>query len=316
MNPLSRLIDSTLLAPLLQAIAVAMAVSLLSLVLLLVVQKILLERRYREEREAGERYAKALADGTGVEHLAVDPRRLSQRRALARALRASGTDVATGQLRTAPWYGELVRRVQKDATRKAWGERVAAFEMLADLGVTELRPFLEESARRESHPQAYAACLACLAKFAEQAWALSDLRNQLHAKPLLSGSFNEGLFRMAIDALSAHTCPDTAADAVRQVLADADPLDPLALDLIRAVGKCGLSSLVPQLVALCSESQAPKSLRIACVRAVGMLQPHHCLLLKALTEPDWEVQASRAKYLPRRAPGLSDCLRWAAFNVR
>jgi len=319
-NPLSRIIDSTLLTPLLQAVAIAMAASLLSLILLLVVQKIALERRYREEREAGERYARALADGTGVEHLAVDPRRLSQRRALARALRASGTSVATGQLRTAPWHGKLLRCVQRDAMRKAWGERVAAFEMLADLGATELRPFLEDCARRENHPQAYGACLACLAKFAEQAWALADLRNQLHAKPLLSGSFHEGLFRMAIDALSARGSPETAADAVRQVLADADPLNPLTLDLIRAVGKSGLASLVPQLVALCSGSQASKSLRIACVRSVGMLQPDHSLLVKALTDHDWEVQASGAKYVRGTAPGviagLSDCLRSAAFYVR
>jgi hypothetical protein len=320
MNPLSRLIDPALLAPLLQAIAIAMAVSLLSLVLLLVLQKIMLERRYREEREAADRYARALADGTRVDELAVNPRRLSERRALARALRACGTDVANGQLRTASWYGELIRRVQKDAMRTAWGERVAAFEMLGDLGAQELRQFLEESAHRENHPQAYAACLACLAKFADQARALAALWNQLQAKPLLSGSFNEGLFRIAIDALGARASRETAAGVVQQLLADANPRDPLTLDLIRAVGKSGLASLVPELVALCSGPQAPKSLRIACVRAVGMLQPDHGLLLKALTDQDWEVQASSAKYVRGTAPGviaaLSDCLTAGAFYVR
>jgi len=320
MNPLSRVIDPALLAPLLQAVAIAMAVSLLALVLLLVVQKIVLERRYREEREAADRYARALADGTRVDELAVDPRRLSQRRALARALRACGTDVATAQLRTASWYGELIRLVQKDAMRAAWGERVAAFEMLGDLGAAELRQFLEDSAHRENHPQAYAACLACLAKSADQAGALAAVWTQLQAKPLLSGSFNEGLFRIAIDALGARSSPETAVRAVQQLLADANPRDPLALDLIRAVGKCGLASLVPQLVALCSGPRTPKSLRIACVRAVGMLQPDHGLLLKALTDQDWEVQASGAKYLRGAAPGviaaLSDCLTSAAFYVR
>jgi HEAT repeats len=320
MNPLSRLIDPALLAPLLQAIAFAMAVSLLALVLVLALQKLVLERRHRAEVDAADGYARALANGTRVEALCVDPRRLSQRRALARVLRADGTKVATGQLRAAPWYVELVRRLQKDAMRTAWGERVAALEMLADLGAADLRPFLEEAADREKHPQAYAACLACLAEFAEQASALAALWNRLQAKPALSGSFNEGLFRIAIDALSRHGSPQTAADAVQRLLADANPSDPLALDVIRAVGKSGLASLVPELVPLCSGPQAPKSLRIACVRAVGMLQPDHSLLLNALTDHDWEVRASGAKYVRGTTPSiiaaLSDCLTSPAFYVR
>ena len=320
MNPLSRLIDPALLAPLLQAIAIAMAVSLLSLVLLLVLQKIVLERRYREEQEAADRHLRALGGGTRVEELSVDPQRLSQRRALARALRACATEVATGQLRSAPWYGELVLRLQKDCRRRAWGERAAAFEMLEELGAVELRPVLEEAARREKHPQAYAACLACLAKFVDQGSGLATLWNQLHARPPLSGSFNEGLFRVAIDALSRHSSAETAAGAVRQLLAGATPNDPLTLDVIWAIGKSGLKSLVPQLVALCRASDAPKSLRITCVRAVGMLQPDHPLLLNALADRDWEVQASGARYLRSRTPeviaGLSDCLRSPAFYVR
>src|SRR5690348_2185766 len=126
MNPLSRLIDPALLAPLLQAIAFAMAVSLLALVLVLALQKLVLERRHRAELDAADGYARALANGTRAEALSVDPRRLSQRRALARVLRADGTKVATGQLRAAPWYVELVRRLQKDARRTAGGERAAA----------------------------------------------------------------------------------------------------------------------------------------------------------------------------------------------
>jgi hypothetical protein len=297
-----------------------MAGSLLSLVVLLVLQKIVLERRYRAEQEASVGYARALANGTRVMNLAVDPRRLSERRALAQALRAGVTDVAAGQLRSAPWYGELLGRLQKDAMRRAWGERVTAFEMLGDLGAAELRSFVEEAARREKHPQAYAACLGCLAKFARQPSGLATLWNQLQAKPPLSGSFNEGLFRIAIDALSRHSSAPEAAEAVQQLLADADPHDPLTLSVIWAVGRSQLTSLVPQLAAFYGQPQAPKSLRIACVRAIGMLQPDHGLLLNALTDHDWEVQAIGAKYLRGTAPGiiagLSDCLTSAAFYVR
>jgi hypothetical protein len=317
---LDRFIDPALLAPVLQAIAFAMAVSLLSLVLMLAMQKIVLEHRYGAEREASDRFARALANGTRVQDLAVDPGRLGERRALARALRVDGIDVATGEMRSAPWYGELLRRLQKDAVRKAWGERVAAFELLGDLGATELRPFLEETARREKHPQGYAACLRCLAKFADQPSGLTTLWNQLQAKAPLSGSFNEGLFRTAIATLSRHGPPGTAAHAVQQLLANANPHDPLTLNLIWAVGKSVLTSLVPQLVAFYGQPEAPKSLRIGCVRAVGMLQPDHPLLLNALTDPDWEVQASSAKYLRGTTPsviaGLSDCLTSSAFYVR
>lgn len=297
-----------------------MAVSLFSLVLLLVLQKIVLERRYRAEQEASDHYARALANGTRVEDLSVDPRRLSERRALARALRAVGTDVGTGQLRAAPWYDELVRRLQRGARRKAWGERVAAFEMLGDLRAAELRPFLEEAAARENQPEAYAACLNSLARLVDQASALEALWNQLQARSTLSRSFNEGVFRSAIASLSRHSSPDTASQTVRHLLANANPHDPLTLDVIWAIGKSGLSSLVPQLVALHGRPQAPKSLRIGCVRAVGMLRPDHPLLLNALSDRDWEVQAGGAKYLRSTAPrviaGLSDCLTSPAFYVR
>jgi hypothetical protein len=308
------------LESILQIAAFAMAVSLIFLILMLVLQKIVLERRYREEQEAADRYATALASGARVEDLPVDPRRLSDRRALARAVRAAGTQVATGRLRTAPWYRELISRLERDARRTAWGERVAAFEMIGDLGMAELRPVLEQAAARESHPQAYASCLDCFARFADRASAIATLWNQLRARPPLSGSFNEGLFRIAIDALSRHASQQTAADAVQQLLADANPHDLLTADLISAVGKSAIASLVPRLVALYGGPEAPKSLRIACVRAVGLLQPDHPLLLKALSDRDWEVQASGAKYLRGTTPaviaGLSGCLTSAAFYVR
>ena len=51
-----------------------------------------------------------------------------------------------------------------------------------------------------------------------------------------------------------------------------------------------------------------------------MLQPEHSLLLNALTDLDWEVQASGAKYLRSATPAaiaaLSDCLTSPAFYVR
>jgi hypothetical protein len=319
-NPLSRLIDPAMLVPILQATVLGMALILLALILLLIVQKIVLERRYREERQAADRHAKALAHGTRIEDLAVDPRRVSERRALARALRASDTGVANGQLRGAVWYDELIRRLQKDIGKRAWGERVAAFELLADLGAAELRAVLEDAARRERHPQAYAACLAGLARFAGEPAGFMSLWSQLQAKPALSGSFNEGLFQVAIDTLSRHRSTQTAMETAQQLLARADRHDALTLDLIRAIGRTGLVPLVPQLVALCNQAEASKSLRIACVRAVGMLQPEHPLLPKALSDRNWEVQASAAKYLRAATPAaiaaLSDCLTSAAFYVR
>jgi len=297
-----------------------MAVILLSLIVLLILQKLVLERRSWAIQQASDRYAKALVDGTRPEDLPVDPRRLIERRALARALGAYGADIATGQLRSAPWYGELVRRLQRDAVHREWGGRVAAFEMLGDLGAAELRPFLEAAARREKHPQAYAACLGCLARFTDQASGLASLWSEVRENPPLSGSFNEGLFRTAIAALIRRASEDAAAGAVRRLLADANPHDPLTLDVISAVGKSGLTALVPQLAGLCAPPEAPKSLRIACVRAIGTLQPDHPLLLGALTDRDWEVRAMGAKYLRGTAPGviaaLADCLTSPAFYVR
>jgi hypothetical protein len=319
-NPLNRLIDPALLVPVLQAIAIGMGVILLTLIVALVLQKVVLERRYRAVQYAAQRHANALAGGTRVEDLALDPRRLVERRALARALQGGDVEVEAGQLRNAPWYEELVRRLQKDARRRAWGERVAAFEMLGVLGAVELRPFLEQAARREPHPQAYGACLGCLAKFADQPSGLSVLWNQLRAKPTLSGSFNEGLFRIAIDAIDRRGPKGAAEEAIGGLLDGADHSDPVMLSVVWAAGKCGLTSLVPRLDALFRDPQASKSLRIGCVRAVGMLEPGHALLMNALADRDWEVQASAARYLRGDGEGvlaaLSRCLTSPAFYVR
>lgn len=320
MHPLSRFIDPILLARVLGAFAFAMAATLLALILLLIVQKLVLERRSRAIRAAADCYASELAAGARPQDLRFDPRRLVGRRALARALAARGAGVASEQLRHAPWYGELVRRLQRDAVRKGWGERVAAFELIGYLGATELRPFLERAARRERHPEAYAACLGCLARFADPACGLADLWKQLQHRPPLSGSFNEGLLRTAIGTLSRLGPPDAAADCFRQILAHADPHDFLTLHAISAIGKSGLAPLVPDLAALYARPKAPKQLRIACVRAVGMLQPEHPMLLSALADRDWEVRAVGARYLrgstPAAIAGLSDCLTSSAFYVR
>lgn len=319
-NPLTHFIEPAHLVPVLQAIAIGMGVILVTLIVALVVQKVVLERRYRAIEAATRRLASALAGGAGVEDLDVDPGRLVERRALARALQGGAVEVEAGQLRHAAWYPELLRRLQKDARRSAWGERVAAFEMLGALGASEVHPFLEEAARLEDHPQAYGACLGCLARFADQPAVLAALWRQLREKPTLSGSFNEGLFRIAIGALDRRGPPGAAGQAIGQLLEGADPADPVTLSAIWAAGKCGLVALVPRLEALLRQSDSSKSLRIGCVRAIGTLDPGNPLLVDALSDRDWEVQASAARFMREGSQAtvtaLGACLTSPAFYVR
>jgi hypothetical protein len=319
-NPLARYIDPALLVPALQAIAVVMATILLSLIALLALQKIVLERRDRAVGEAVDRYVKDLAAGRRIEELAVDPHLASQRRALGIALRSGETGVDLERVRAAPWYGALIRHLRKEASHGVWGDRVAAFEMLGLLRTAELRPFLLESAPRQRHPQVYGACLACLAQLCDDTTALKGLWQQLQMNAPLSNSFNEGLIRTAITALGRKPSTVAADEAIRQLLAATDADDPLVLSVIGAIGRSGLASLVPQLALRFEDEHASKALRIACIRAVGMLDAGHPLLIRALADADWEVRASAARYLrgttAETIDSLAGCLTAPEFYVR
>lgn len=289
------------------------------LTLLLVVQKRLLDRRATMVRDATRRYVATLSAEFWPDTVPVDPRCRVDRMAMGNALSISG-ELAAGRLREAPWYGEMVRCVREKSGRGKWGDRVIAFELLGNLGAVEERPFLFVAARREPNPQVYAAILWCLAQLVDKNSELLALWHLMRERAALSGSFNEWLFRTAIAALVCTSGADNATNATCELLADAPLQDSMTLDLISAIGKSGLDFLVSELAVRYGLAEASKSMRIACVRSVGMLQPHHPLLLRALEAPEWEVCASAAKFLRDRAPGaieaLSRCLTSPAFHVR
>lgn len=318
--PLVGLVNSLVSLVVLEAVVLAIGISLSALVTFLVVQKLVLERRTRAINRATNLYRKAISSDVWPDDVTVDLRRRVDRKALARALDADDAPPLLGRLRSAPWYGDAVRHLGSSVTRGKWGSRVVALELLGKLGAIEQRPMVDDIVCHEAHPEVYAAGLGCLAQFVDQSSELRFLWDRLQERPALSGSYNEWLFRTAIVALTERRGADAAVDAVRELFAGTSLQDPLTLDFISAIGKAGLSPLVPELAARYGWEHAPKGARIACVRAVGLIQPTHAVLLRALSDPEWEIRAVGAKYLRGTAPdvvaALSDCLTAPAFYVR
>jgi hypothetical protein len=301
-------------------IALVMLASLLVLYATVIIQKVLIERSKAAEQQLRARFAEALASGASLASLAVDPASLRHRRALAHTLVALSPADTSQQLLGAAWFPSLLERLFREARHRYWGRRSAAYETLGMLSAVSLRPRLMEAARRESHPRAYAACLQAVARLSRGPQEMTGIAQYLEHRHVLSGSFNEGIFRTLIGTLQRLESPEEAASHLRDLLHSLEAQPLLLLDAVSATGKSGLEGIVPALAALYGAREASLGQRIACARAIGALDPAHKALHKALADPAWQVQAAAARHFkPRDGSGLgalADRLGDANFYVR
>jgi hypothetical protein len=177
-----------------------------------------------------------------------------------------------------------------------------------------------QAEQRESHPRAYAACLQAAALLSRGPAEMTELAGCLEHRHVLSGSFNEGIFRTLISTLQRLESPEEAATHLRDLLHALEGQPLLLLDAVSATGKAGLDGIVPALATLYAARDASLGQRIACARAIGALDPGHQALHKALADRAWQVQATAARHFkPRDSSGfgaLADLLGDPNFYVR
>jgi hypothetical protein len=312
--------DSAELVHILLWVAIGMFASLVLLYVAVVLQKLVVERNNVAELRARARFAHALEAGAGLASLEVDPSNLQQRRALAYTLVARARGDTGQELLAAPWFPQLLERLFREARHRHWGRRAAAYEALGMLSAVSLRPRLVAAARHEPHPRAFAACLQAAARLARTPAEMLEITGLLGAGHVLSGSYNEGIFRSLIGTLQQLESPEQAASHLRELLQALSDQPLLLLDAVSAVGKSGLAGIVPALTALYAVRDASLGQRIACARAIGALDPANATLHKALGDRAWQVQAAAARHFrPHDSSGLgalADLMADANFYVR
>lgn len=312
--------DSAMLIQILLWVALGMFASLVLLYAGVIVQKLVVERGIATEQQLREQFARALEGGASPAALEVDPGNLRHRRALAHTLVARAPLDMGPELLAAPWFPTLLERLFREARHSHWGRRAAAYEALGMLSAVSLRPRLMAAARREANPRAFAACMQAAARLARSPADRLEITELLSGRHVLSGSFNEGIFRALIGTLQRLEDPVEAAMHLRDLLHTLESQPLLQVDAISATGKSGLEGIVPALAALYAQREASLGQRIACARAIGALDPANAALYRALGDPAWQVQAAAARHFkPRDRSGLgalADLMRDANFYVR
>jgi len=312
--------DPVALTRVLGWVALGLFVSLLLLFILVVLQRIAVDQEARAELRIFAGFARALSEGMPVSALPVDPRERLHRRAIARAIAAHLHPDSERQLLAAPWFPQLLRHLQRDARHRHWGRRAAAYEALGQLSAHSLRHELVAAARREPHPHAHGTCLQAAARLCdgpEEALEIARLIGQRH---VLSGSFNEGIFRSLIEAIAQHADARQAAVQLQGLFSELESRPALLHDALLAAGKSGLATIVPALAGRYAAPGATLDVRIACTRALGGLAPAHPALVAALRDPDWQVQVSAARLVrdpqPATVATLGELLGSPHFHVR
>jgi len=312
--------DPVALTRVLGWVALGMVLSLLLLFLLVVLQRIAVDQEARAERRVFEGFAHALAQGMAVAALPVDPGERLHRRAIARAIAAHVHPDTEAQLLAAAWFPRLLRRLQRDARHRHWGRRAAAYEALGQLSAHSLRRELVAAAQREPHPHAHGTCLQAAARLCSGPDEALEVARLIGRRHVLSGSFNEGIFRSLIEAIAQHVDADQAAVQLRGLFTELEPRPELLHDALLAAGKSGMATIVPALAERHAAPGATLDVRIACTRALGGLAPAHPVLVAALRDPDWQVQVSAARLVQDAQPAtvatLRELLGSPHFHVR
>jgi HEAT repeats len=299
-------------------VVILMAVILGLLVVLVIVQKLFVEHSRRNEDAMFGRLSTLMRKGEPERALKYNPRRLAHRRALTRALALASEIGPTEPLRTL--YPHLIQQLQRDTTHGRWGRRVAAFEGLGMLRLTELRPYFHEATEREDDPRVLSTILQAIARLSSRDTDLHDLSAMLIAKPALSGSFNEGALLTAFESVKGQHAPDEAEQHIKRFIEALDRGHPLLRDAIAAAGRSSVTSIVPLIERICSDPTTESPLRITGLRALGRLKPDHELLVAALADPSWVIRAVCARHLRRTDSAalnaLRTCLRDSSHFVR
>jgi len=134
---------------------------------------------------------------------------------------------------------------------KDWGERFLAVTALGDFRLPELFDMIILFAQTESHMLVFGNCLYAAAQSISRPDDLRTLFDLVHSRPDISSGYDEGMFRLAIQALRAvGTTPDSLAAALRTCLQLPGAAEQHLLALVQAIGKEKLTTFKDEMVAI------------------------------------------------------------------
>jgi HEAT repeat protein len=303
------------------------------LILLMVLHKLIVERREKRVTAAKHRFLSACYRHLAQPLFAIpSPAGQLQRTALTDALIFLVKEVG-------PERHEALRAITREhrlsdhfcqvASRSSsWTRRLTAVEKLGFLSLPELAPFLRGRLELERDLHVRAKLLWGLSRVAgaDDARKISAI---LASQPILSAKFNELLFFGIIEAFQQRGEHGPCLALVDELLCS-DQL-PLLLkrDLVEACGAGRLDAAAPRIRRFLKEQGADPMVRIACLRAIGSLggdpegDPDGALTLCYLDDQDWRVRAVAARYagfapdavLPRLAELIGDSSHFVRLNA-
>jgi len=284
----------------------------------MVVHKILLERRERRMALLKSRY---LSDIYLV---------LSQQRTeLARPENADGfsalTDVCIYMSANAsPREIDMIRQIVRDcgvadlysaqfSKSRFWITRYRLIEKLGFLKLPELAPLFrsiivsDQEDRQVIGKATWALSLICR----EQ--DLPFIMDRVSLPDFMSAKFNEHLFVNIIASFIANGEKERLLALFAELLAwDRVPLL-VKRDFIEACGNAGLAEAQPLILSTAKQVEGSPEMRIACLRSLQKIggDALDCVILAGLRDPDWRVRAVAAKSVEKCSDAVIEQLELA-----
>lgn len=180
---------------------------------------------------------------------------------------------------------------------RSWVNRLLAVEKLGFLRLPELAPLYRKLLSKEREPHIIAKLLWALSQIAT-AHDIHLINTTLASQPIHSGKYNELLYLNIIKSFCNRESEDELLEHIETMLADPDLSLQLKRDLIEACGAGQLTAARPLLQHAFRKYHAEPTMKIACLRAIGVMGGDRDgeLTRPSLTDPDWRVRAVAARY--------------------
>ncbi|HBG04631.1 MAG: hypothetical protein A2075_06970 [Geobacteraceae bacterium GWC2_58_44] len=303
------------------------------LILLMVVHKLIVERREKQITAAKHRFLSACYRQLAQPLYATPaPAGQLQRTALTDALIFLVKEVPHERhevLRAITRQHRLTEHFCRVASRsKSWVPRLTAAEKLGFLSLPELAPFFRSRLKVERDLHVRAKLLWGLSRVAnaDDAWQISRM---LGSQPILSSKFNELLFFGIIEAFQQRGEHGECLALVHDLLSSEELQPLLKRDLVEACGASHFTAAAPRIRRFFLARGADAMVRIACLRAIGSMggdpEGDHDgeLTMLSLHDEDWRVRAVAARYahlapdsvLARLAELIADSSHFVRLNA-
>jgi len=203
---------------------------------------------------------------------------------------------------------------------KDWGQRFRAVTALGDLRLPELFDKLVEIAHSEPHMSVFGNCLYAAANSVSRPDQIRTLFDLINSRRDISAGYDEGMFRLAIQALRRHDAQLEALAAVlRPCLQSEEADEQHLLALVLAMGKEQLVAFKNDMVNIV-RSRGSARLTAAVMRAVHSMHLCDSIISEYVgsSDPMLNIAAIRSAECcgPDIVPLIGRELRSTDFNVR